>query len=151
MSSDPSQSKQPLLIAVISSIRWPLALVALGLMALVAYLWTLRGTAKLVENARDTVKEVGAQIGGIAEKFRTGRITNTFLAAIPTITSSRGGNLELATAEVTEAFSRSDERRLLWDLISLGETVTEIRVPVTYRYHVRLADAWHLEISGQTC
>ena len=45
----------------------------------------------------------------------------------------------------------ADERRILWDRFSLGETVSEIRVPVTYRYHLRLADAWEIEISDQTC
>jgi hypothetical protein len=133
----PKNSSLP---AMLSSLRWPVALVAMGLIVLVAYTWTVRST-----------KEVGARIGRIAEQFRTGTITNRFLAAIPELSSAGTGHLELATAEVTETFSRSEERRIFWDWISLGETVTEIRVPVTYRYYVRLADPWRLEISGQTC
>ena len=38
-----------------------------------------------------------------------------------------------------------------WNLIPLGTTVTEIRVPVTYRYHVRLDEPWRLEVEGQNC
>jgi hypothetical protein len=126
--------------AKLLSLRWPAALVGIGLILLVAYTWTVRNT-----------KEVGAQLGRIAEQFQTGTITNRFLAAIPELSSTGTGHLELATAEVTETFSRSEERRIFWDWISLGETATEIRAPVTYRYHVRLADPWRLEISGQTC
>ncbi|MEE8522930.1 MAG: hypothetical protein V3T72_03280, partial [Thermoanaerobaculia bacterium] len=33
----------------------------------------------------------------------------------------------------------------------LGTTVTEVRVPVTYRYHLRLSDPWRLEVSEHTC
>jgi hypothetical protein len=42
---------------------------------------------------------------------------------------------------------------VLFDLVSLGSTVSEIRVPVTYRYHLRLQDPWHLEVleSRQEC
>jgi len=94
---------------------------------------------------------VGTQLVSVAEKFHSGTITNRFLAAIPELSSARTGLLELATAQVTETFIRSEEKRIFWDWISLGETVTEIRVPVTYRYHVRLADPWRLETSGQTC
>ena len=134
------RSHKSSLQAILLSLRWPLALVAMGLIALVGYIWTLRST-----------KEVGAQLGRIADRFQSGTITNRFLAAIPELSSTGTGLLELATAQMTETFSRSEERRIFWDWISLGETVTEIRVPVTYRYHVRLADPWRLEISGQTC
>jgi hypothetical protein len=126
--------------AILLSLRWPVALVAMGLIALIGYIWTVKST-----------KEVGAQLGRIAEQFHSGTITHRFLAAIPELSSTGTGLLELATAQMTETFSRSEEKRIFWDWISLGETVTEIRVPVTYRYHVRLADPWRLEISGQTC
>src|SRR5204863_7545034 len=32
-----------------------------------------------------------------------------------------------------------------------GKTVSEIRVPVTYRYHLRLSDPWQLDVLGQSC
>jgi hypothetical protein len=124
--------------------RWPLVLVAFGLMILGAYWWTLR-------SARDVVQGISADIGSIAERFKTGTINTTFQAALPELVSTGRGNLEVATAKVTETFTRSDELRIVWDLISLGQTVTEIRVPVTYRYHVSLQEPWNLEVSGRTC
>jgi hypothetical protein len=98
-----------------------------------------------------TVENIGRSIGGIAERFQTGKITTTFLASIPEVVSTGSGNLEVATASATETFTRSDDRRILWDLISLGETVTEIRAKVTYRYHVSFNDHWDIDTSEQTC
>lgn len=37
------------------------------------------------------------------------------------------------------------------DLVSLGTTVAEIRVPVTCRYHARLDEPRHLEVRGSEC
>ncbi len=125
-------------------LRWPLTILGIALVVLFGYLWTVRTTGEAVH---DTL----GQVGKIADRFRTGTITETFVAAIPEIKSIRGGNLEVATAHIVESFKRSDEQRILWDWVSLGETVTEIKVPVTFRYHVRLNDRWQLEVDRQTC
>jgi hypothetical protein len=87
----------------------------------------------------------------MAEKFLSGNITRAFVAAIPEISTTGTGNLELATSEQVETFRAEDEKSILWDKLYLGKTVSEIRVPVTYRYHLRLADPWRLDVSGQTC
>lgn len=129
---------------VLSSFRWPLVFVAACAIAVGAYIWTVRTGAQTAEN-------VGRSIGGIAERFRTGKITTTFLASIPELTSTGSGNLEVATASATETFTRSDERRILWDWVSLGQTVTEIRAKVTYRYYVSFNDLWDIEMSDHTC
>ncbi len=137
--------------SVLVSYRWPLAVVALGLVALAFYLVT-------VHQARQAATEMGELIGAAADRaesaarnFLTADVTELFIASIPEIATGGSGRLELATAEFTETFTRTDERRILWDSLSLGTTVTEIKVPVTYRYHVRLDDPWRLEVSGQTC
>lgn len=88
---------------------------------------------------------------GLAEKFRQQHITETFTSALPTFVRTPGGNLELATATATETLSRTDERTIAWDLVYLGKTVSEISVPVTYRYHLVLRDAWKLDVVGNTC
>lgn len=124
--------------------RWPLTLIVLSLIGLAAYLITVAWTRDALDNALERVE-------GIAEDFQTGTITTTFLAALPELTPIPGGNLEVASAKMTETLIRSDEKRLFWDYVSLGETVTEAKVPVTYRYHLRLNDPWRLEISGRTC
>jgi hypothetical protein len=88
---------------------------------------------------------------GIAEKFKTGTITNTFLEGIPEVTSTQGDVLEVATSRSDEIFRREDAMSILWNTVYLGTTVSEIRVPVTFRYHVRLSDSWHLAVRGNVC
>ena len=96
-------------------------------------------------------KMVLDRMGGIAGKFRQQHITETFLSALPTLARTPGGVLELATATSVETLSRTDERTIAWDMIYLGKTVSEISVPVTYRYHLMLRDDWKLEVVGSTC
>jgi len=139
------------LAELIVKLRWPLTVVMLALIVLLGVRWVLRGTGAVLDDAGDAVRAVGEQLASIGERFQTGTITRTFVSSIPKIHGTGLGNLELATVEVEEIISESDERWILWDRFSLGETVSEIRVPVTYRYHLRLADAWEIEISDQTC
>jgi hypothetical protein len=81
------------------------------------------------------------------QRFTSLRITGTFISAIPTMT--RELNLEVATSRQTETFERS-EAKSLFGWLDLGTNTASIRVPVTYRYHLRLCDAWHLHVEGQT-
>ena len=137
--------------SVLVSYRWPLAVVALGLLALVFYLVTLRQAQRAAGEMGELIGAAADRAESVARSFLTADVTELFIASIPEIATGGSGRLELATAEVVETFTRSDERRILWDSFSLGTTVTEIQVPVTYRYHVRLDDPWRLEVSGQTC
>ena len=135
--------------------RWPLVIVVIFGMAFLGYLaslWMAKRTydETLARSGRAGEYAVG-KAQAIAEKFLSGNITKTFVAAIPEITTTGSGNLELATSEQVETFRAEDEKSVLWDKLYLGKTVSEIRVPVTYRYHLRLADSWRLDVSGQTC
>lgn len=135
--------------------RWPLVIVAIFGMALfgyLAFLWVAKRTydETLARSGRAGEYAVG-KAQAIAEKFLSGNITKTFVAAIPEVSTTGSGNLELATSEQVETFRAEDEKSVLWDKLYLGKTVSEIRVPVTYRYHLRLADPWRLDVSGQTC
>lgn len=96
-------------------------------------------------------KMVIDRMGGFGAQFRQQTITQTFLSALPTLARTPGGTLELATAMSTETLARTDEKTIAWEMINLGKTVSEISVPVTYRYHLNLRDAWRLEVSGNTC
>ncbi len=96
-------------------------------------------------------KMVLDRLDGIAGKFRRQHITETFLSALPTLARTAGGSLELATAKATETITRADDRTIAWDLIYLGRTISEISVPVTYRYHLNLRDPWKLDVVGNTC
>ncbi len=79
-------------------------------------------------------------------KFTNENITASFVAAIPTIT--RELNLEVATATQTETFTQSSSKTLLWGLVDLGTNMVQVRVPVTYRYHIQLREPWELTTTG---
>jgi hypothetical protein len=81
----------------------------------------------------------------VFDPFSAQHITRTFVAALPNLT--RELNLEVATARQVEFFERTDHRSILG--VSLGTNVARLRLPVTYRYHLRLADPWRLEVQGQ--
>jgi len=135
--------------------RWPLVVVAVMFMALFAFLAFLWFTKRAYDQTLDRGGRAGEyavhKAEAIAEKFLSGNITKRFVAAIPEISTTGTGNLELATSEQVETFRAEDEKSIFWDKLYLGKTVSEIRVPVTYRYHLRLADRWRLEVLGQTC
>jgi hypothetical protein len=78
------------------------------------------------------------------DPFSAQQITRTFVAALPNIT--RELNLEVATTRQVEFFERTNHRAILG--VSLGTNVARLRLPVTYRYHLRLADPWRLEVEG---
>ena len=78
-------------------------------------------------------------------------INNTFISELPVFKAIVGGNLEVGTGEATESFKKSDARYTGFGWIYMGETTSEIKVPVTYRYHLALAGNWRLDQSGKVC
>ncbi len=104
-----------------------------------------------IRSCQSTIDNNFEKVSGIAEKFRTGNITETFISSIPEIISTNGNILEIAVMNNTEIFTRTDNQSLFWGTFELGENIVEIRVPVTYRYHIQLSDPWHLEVNDNTC
>ena len=84
----------------------------------------------------------------LPEKFQTTHITESFRESITSITPTNGDVLELAVMESDETVTRNDVKTVLNDIIMLGETESEIRVPVVYRYHLKLSDDWKLSTEG---
>ncbi|MDZ7344507.1 MAG: hypothetical protein ONA90_08325 [candidate division KSB1 bacterium] len=80
-------------------------------------------------------------------------IKEKFIAGIPTIFRAPGGNLELAAFQATETFTSSSTAVLPYFDWKIPGTTTfvEIKVPVTYRYHVQLRDPWAIEVEDNTC
>ncbi len=76
-------------------------------------------------------------------------ITQQFREYLPTA-GPTDGILETATSSVPETFTQTDSA-WLFNIIPLGTTVSEIRVPAIYRYHIQLFDPWKLVVSGQVC
>ena len=120
------------------------AVVIVAAFALFAYLRTMRGIKNTVDKVISTAPEV-------ARNFITGNITHTFRESIPRITSTQGDVLELAVYRCDETFKRTDEKWTGWGWVYLGTTIAEIRVPVSFRYHLRLSDTWRLAARDQTC
>ncbi len=102
------------------------------------------------ETALEVVDRASGAVNQLGVGFTSTKITETFTAAIPRL-GTEGMLLELAQLEATEIFERRDEKRALYDLVPLGVTVSEIRVPVTYRYHLRLDDQWALTVRNGVC
>ena len=144
----------PQWVRILNLCKWPIALVSVCGMCLIAYFVALKVTkeaaGKVGQGFKQSVAEVKDAAAEIAGRFSAGYITETFTSAIPEL-DSEGMNLETAVMRVDETFRRTDARTALWDSVYLGTTTTEIRVPVTYRYHLDLVGPWQLDVRGQTC
>ncbi len=119
-----------------------IVLVVAGLLVFGGFLWIAGRTIDSVEKGMDSGKET---VIGIAEAFRPETITETFVEFTEVVAKGNEGNiLEVATAEATETFTR--KTNLVWfdREVPLGTTVSEIRLPATYRYHVDLNEEWTL-------
>jgi hypothetical protein len=149
-SPDPEQQSRGAL-EVVRALRWPVVILALGLMAYLVAHQIGRTAREGGRAATEIVRELGESAVDIAAAFKSGTITNTFISAIPSFSPDSGAKLELASFEAVEILRSADELRVAWDLIPLGTTVTEIRVPVIYRYHLRFDEPWLLEVEGQAC
>ena len=68
---------------------------------------------------------------------------------IPVVFRTPGGLLEVGGFDFKEDFYKSDSKS--WFAINLGTTVSQIQVPVRYRYHIVLPSDWKFIVRGQTC
>lgn len=140
---------------LVDRLRWPIALLgSVGLLSFTAHqLWDRsHGVVEGgMQHSANLASATVQQLSSIAQRFQTGNITQTFTASLPSIKGSGSGRLELASLDVTETFRSEDNLRIWWDHVSLGTTVSEISVPVTYRYHLKLDADWKLSVSNQTC
>ncbi len=139
MESNPTRKPFPWATAMLAA-----AVVIIAAFALIAYLRTMR-------EVKETVGKVVGVAPEIARNFITGNITTTFRESIPEISSTKGDILELAKVRCDETFKRTDEKWAGWGWVYLGTTVAEIRVPVTFRYHIRLSNPWRLAARDQVC
>jgi len=126
----------------------------MALLSLTAFFVLDRSQTAVQSSYKETIaiaKDLTAKADELATRFRHSTITKTFVASLPSIERSGSGRLELTTLESTERFRTEDKLQIWWDYVSLGTTVSEISVPVTYRYHLKLDDSWSLSVSNQTC
>ncbi|MCG3119181.1 MAG: hypothetical protein ALAOOOJD_01526 [bacterium] len=85
--------------------------------------------------------------------FNSSALEKDFVASIPTIFRTPGGNLELAGFTATETFISSDTAKLPYLNINIpGATTTVIiTVPVVYRYFVPLQEKWDITVADNNC
>ncbi len=135
--------------------RWPITLfLSVTILCVAGYFIFARSQTVLSESLSESFRVASAlsqKAEDVAERFRQGTITRTFTASLPSVEQAGSGRLELATLDSTERFKTKDQLKIWWDYVSLGTTTSEISVPVTYRYHLKLGDPWALSISNQTC
>jgi len=66
----------------------------------------------------------------------------------PQVVYIKGGLLEVSRITAPETFSASNDETILG--ISIGKTITRIRVPAVYRYHVKLDPQWKIILKDKT-
>lgn len=106
---------------------------------------------KFIEESARFVWTAGDWLHRLGDSLISRSVEESFRETVTRVISTEGDILELATIETFETFTRADSRSLFGDLIYLGTTISEIRVPVVYRYHLRLSDPWHMEIRDRQC
>ncbi len=85
-----------------------------------------------------------------SESFLSERIEESFLAETQRIASTNGNILEVATHESIEEFRRESVATMMgWQLPGTGSNVV-MRVPATYRFHIKLDGSWNLWTEGGT-
>lgn len=89
--------------------------------------------------------------GSLPGKFQSQNITHTFRESITRISATDGDILEVATLESDETVTKMDMKSLFGNWVYLGTTISEVRAPVVYRYHIKLSDEWKLHTSGHRC
>jgi hypothetical protein len=152
-SHDPSASESPARRPANPWVHacWAFAFVAVMAIGFLYFRQTLETMQSGYETTIRELKATLVHLEKIAKNFMTGNITERFVADVPRFQDAGIGRLELGTAEATETFSQSDSRSVLWDWVPLGETVSEIKVPVTYRYHLDLGGTWRIEVRDGVC
>lgn len=98
-----------------------------------------------------SIDKLGSLLGFAKGAGTQQAITESFRESIRKVTGTQGDILEVATLEADETFTRMDAKTVAWNLIYLGTTVSEIRAPAIYRYHIKLSDTWSLTTKGDTC
>ncbi|MBL9132733.1 MAG: hypothetical protein JNG86_16115 [Verrucomicrobiaceae bacterium] len=106
---------------------------------------------KMIDMGFDFARYGLTWLASLPERLQNHKITDTFRQEVTRITSTEGDVLEIATMETVETVTKSDTKTLFDDIIYLGTTESEIRVPAVYRFHIKLSDPWRLEVHDGRC
>jgi hypothetical protein len=79
-------------------------------------------------------------------------VTEVLTSGETIVMRTPGGTLEVARIKAYETIKRtSPGTPVLWGLVDTGTTVSEIDVPVLFRYHIPLAREWPVRCSREVC
>ena len=131
--------------------RRPITLMIFGFLAFGAYWITISETTSLFKTGSKKAEKIKDSVVKAADTFESQNIAQSFLSQLPGKIEHGGDQLEIASFQAVESFRSESRRKVAWDVIDLGTTVSEIRVPVTFRYHVLLSDDWNLEVHNNIC
>lgn len=118
--------------------RWHHVAVSLAIVAALGFVWLI-------------VREGGSQANALATTVLGGEkrsISETFREYLVTVRAARGDELLVAEVHAVNEITHSDTRREFWTGLPLGTTTASVRYPVTYRYAIRISDAWRLRVDG---
>lgn len=87
----------------------------------------------------------------LSNSFVTQDINQMFRQSITEIASTQGDILEVATLQTDETVTKYDMKSVFNQSVYLGTTISEIRVPVVYRYHIKLSGDWKLRVEDGHC
>lgn len=96
----------------------------------------------------DVAKQSLSMISG---NFVTQDINQVFRQSVTEIASTQGDILEVATLQTDETVTKYDMKSVFNQSVYLGTTTSEIRVPVVYRYHIKLSGDWKLNVEDGHC
>lgn len=98
-----------------------------------------------------SLKNAASWLSGLPEHLVQQDLETTFRESITRISGTQGDILEVATLETDETVTRYDMKTAFHELIYLGTTVSEIRTPVVYRYHIQISQPWQLRVENGQC
>ncbi|MES1196667.1 MAG: hypothetical protein ABUL58_06970 [Steroidobacter sp.] len=75
-------------------------------------------------------------------------VIHTVITDAPVVMRTNGGLLEVSTITSPERFESTIDHTILG--VPVATTVTTIRVPATYRYHIDLAPEWKILLRDKT-
>ncbi len=94
-----------------------------------------------------TVREMFTDPAGIVRNFFKQRTVVDGSQVLLEIKRTHGDNLEVASPTTTMEIVRTTDTKSLGPLY-LGTTVTEVRVPTTYRFHIKLSEIKDAKMDG---
>jgi hypothetical protein len=96
-----------------------------------------------------SLKEAFTQPGKLLSGFFSSEVKQSASNVLLEIQRTHGDILEVASPTTTmETFTKADSRMAAWGKIYLGTTITEIKVPATYRFHVKLSEMKDARVDG---